>query len=135
VDPDHERPFPTASLSYNALAVDPSDSHRLVVSAGSIVFLSTDSGANWSPVLSQFTRGVWFDPVNPSNVFALGLTDLWRSGQQGANNWASVNHHRLAEVHGLAFMADRPATCSWRAATASLTASTAACHSSIATRA
>jgi len=79
-----------------SLLIDAKDPHRLYLSAwrrdtpaetaGGGIYLSTDAGATWKPVLTrdQHVHELTFDPRNPSILYACGFeSSAWRSEDRG----------------------------------------------------
>jgi hypothetical protein len=88
--------LPPGTNGPNGLAVDPEDPRRLYLAAwgvlrvggdtGGGIFLSTDAGRSWRPVLSdaQHVYDVTIDPRNPSLLYACGFDrGVWRSVDRG----------------------------------------------------
>ncbi len=86
----------------NGLVIDPADPNRLYLAAWSRpegekavdggVFLSTDAGKTWRPVLAkdQHVYDVTIDDRNPNLVYACGFeSSVWRSEDRG-ENWTRI---------------------------------------------
>jgi photosystem II stability/assembly factor-like uncharacterized protein len=77
--------LPEGTNGPNGLAVDPKDVKRLYLAAwgratpggdtGGGIFLSTDGGASWKPVLTEYQHvyDVTIDPRDPSRLYASGF--------------------------------------------------------------
>ncbi len=94
--------LPTGTNGPNGLTVDPADPRRLYLSAwgvthpdgdtGGGVFLSTDAGASWRPVLAeaQHVYDVSVDPRDPSRLYACGFDQAaFRSVDRG-QSWQRI---------------------------------------------
>jgi len=91
-----------------SLEVDPRDPRRLYLGAwarhtdnqttvGGGVFLSTDGGAAWRPVLAQdqYIHDVTVDPRDPNLVYACGFdSSAWRSSDRG-RSWQRIKGYNF----------------------------------------
>jgi hypothetical protein len=95
----------------NGLAVDPRDPKRLYLAAwrrntakpkdGGGIFLSTDAGATWRPVLEkdQHVYDVTIDPRDPDTLYACGFeSSAWRSRDRG-KTWARIRGYNFKWGH------------------------------------
>lgn len=95
----------------NGLAIDPDDPDRLYLAAWSRpegdkavdggVFLSTDRGKTWRPVLSkdQHVYDVTIDGRNPTVLYACGFeSSVWRSEDRG-ENWTRIKGYNFKWGH------------------------------------
>jgi photosystem II stability/assembly factor-like uncharacterized protein len=86
----------------NGLAIDPKDPARLYLAAwgrstregaaGGGIYLSTNSGTSWRPVLTedQHVYDVTIDPADPRVLYASGFEQAaWRSSDRGLT-WARI---------------------------------------------
>ncbi len=93
------------------LTLDPRDNRRMYLAAwgqgrsdvdvGGGVFLSTDAGATWRPLLqqSQHVYDVTVDPKNPKVIYACGFdAAVWRSGDGGAT-WQRLRGYNFKWGH------------------------------------
>lgn len=93
------------------LAIDPNDPDRLYLSTwarpvaghseGGGVFVSTDAGASWRPVLTmdQHVYDVTLDPRDPSIVYACGFeSSAWRSADRG-ETWTRLRGYNFKWGH------------------------------------
>jgi photosystem II stability/assembly factor-like uncharacterized protein len=94
--------LPTGTNGPNGLTVDPADPRRLYLSAwgvmgpggdtGGGIFVSTDAGASWRPVLTeaQHVYDVTVDPRDPKVLYACGFDQAaFRSTDRG-ETWARI---------------------------------------------
>jgi hypothetical protein len=94
--------LPPGTNGPNALTVDPEDPKRLYLSAwgvthpdgdtGGGIFLSTDAGGTWRPVLTeaQHVYDVSVDPRDPKVLYACGFDQAaFRSADRGLT-WTRV---------------------------------------------
>ena len=100
-------PMPEGVNGPTSLVVDPQDPKRLYLSAwrrntsapaaGGGVYLSTDAGATWRPVLirDQHVHEVTVDRRNPSVVYACGFeSSAWRSQDRG-EHWKRISGYNF----------------------------------------
>jgi len=104
-------PLPKGVNGPNGLAIDPRDAKRLYLAAwgrsapeGAVdggIFLSTDAGASWRPVLDrdQHVYDVTIDPRNPKLVYASGFeSSAWRSEDRGLT-WKRIGGYNFKWGH------------------------------------
>ena len=89
-------------------AVDPKTPSRVFSATGGALYLSTDSGANWSTALAGDVKFLIFDPINPSILYALGSFAFY-SSTNGGVNWTRSNRPS-AFATGLVIDPKNPAT-------------------------
>jgi photosystem II stability/assembly factor-like uncharacterized protein len=95
----------------NGLALDPRDNRRMVLAAwgqeranvdtGGGVYLSTDAGATWKPVLtrSQHVYDVTIDPRSPDTLYATGFdAAAYRSTDAGLH-WSRIRGYNFKWGH------------------------------------
>ena len=93
------------------LTLDPRDNRRMYLAAwgqgrsdvdvGGGVFLTTDAGGTWKPILqqSQHVYDVTVDPKNPQVIYACGFdAAAWRSGDGGAT-WERIRGYNFKWGH------------------------------------
>ncbi len=85
-----DRGLETWSSVY-ALAVDPDDSTRVLAATSSGIFLSLDSGRNWSATSPSLIRALVFDPRNPSVVYAGSDREGVLRSPDGGLHWSPFN--------------------------------------------
>jgi hypothetical protein len=95
-------PMPKGTNGPNAITIDPRDPNRLYLSAWAVatpggdsgggVFVSTDGGLDWRPVLTeaQHVYDVTIDPRNPDVMYACGFDQgVYRSADRG-ETWRRI---------------------------------------------
>ena len=93
------------------LAIDPNDPDRLYLSTwarpvgghsqGGGIFVSSDAGASWRPVLTadQHVYDVTLDPRDPSILYACGFeSNAWRSADRG-ETWTRLRGYNFKWGH------------------------------------
>ena len=103
--------LPTGVNGPNGLAIDARDSKRLYLAAwrrdtanpkdGGGIFLSTDGGASWRPVLDkdQHVYDVTVDPRDPDVLYACGFeSSAWRSNDRG-ETWTRIRGYNFKWGH------------------------------------
>ena len=73
------------------LAIDPSNPNIIYTAGPGGVFKSTDGGNNFTAINNGispvFARAIAIDPVTPTTVYALSLTNLFFKSTDGGANW------------------------------------------------
>ena len=103
--------LPTNCNGPNGLAIDPADPNRLYLAAwgrtippgavGGGIFLSTDAGKSWNPVLAkdQYIYDVTIDPLDPQTLYACGFqSSVWKSKDRG-ETWRRLQGYNFKWGH------------------------------------
>ena len=103
--------LPSGTNGPNGLAIDPDDPRRLYLAAwgrragteasGGGIFLSTDAGETWRPVLDkdQHIYDVTIDPRDPLLMYASGFeSSAWRSADRG-ETWRRIRGYNFKWGH------------------------------------
>jgi photosystem II stability/assembly factor-like uncharacterized protein len=103
--------LPEGTNAPNGLALDPRDNRRMYLAAwgqgrpdtdtGGGVFLSTDGGAKWRPVLqrSQHVYDVTVDPRNPDTVYACGFDAAAYRSTDAGQHWSRIRGYNFKWGH------------------------------------
>jgi photosystem II stability/assembly factor-like uncharacterized protein len=103
--------LPDGTNAPNGLALDPRDNRRMYLAAwgqgrpdtdtGGGVFLSTDGGAKWRPVLqrSQHVYDVTVDPRNPDTLYACGFDAAAYRSTDAGQHWSRIRGYNFKWGH------------------------------------
>ena len=103
--------LPEGTNAPNGLALDPRDNRRMYLAAwgqerpdvdtGGGVFLSTDGGATWKPVLqeTQHVYDVTVDPRNPNTLYACGFDAAAYRSIDGGAHWTRIRGYNFKWGH------------------------------------
>jgi uncharacterized repeat protein (TIGR01451 family) len=100
--------FSTAGPDVYALAADPKDSTRLIMSRNGRSGVSTNSGANWTQGGSVQARFIAIDPVNGQIAYAATATSGVRKTIDGGLTWNSSSNGLPAAIAHIAIDPTNP---------------------------
>ncbi|HEV2835252.1 MAG TPA: SBBP repeat-containing protein, partial [Pyrinomonadaceae bacterium] len=105
-------------LFVNKLAIDPSNTNIIYAATNSGMFKSTDAGNTFAAINNginpTFARIVTVDPITPTTVYALSVSNLFFKSTDGGANWTpsfvGVINITINEVTGLVIDPTTPTT-------------------------
>ena len=85
-------------IQVHDIVIKPGDPNRILVATAQALFVTSNGGVTWTPMLSGPCQAVAFDPVTPSNVVAVGFDGQVERSIDSGDTWPQALRGPLAHV-------------------------------------
>jgi uncharacterized repeat protein (TIGR01451 family) len=96
-------------IQVHDIVVKPGDPNRILVATAQALFVTSNGGVTWTPMLNGPCQAVAFDPVTPSNVVAVGFDGQVERSIDSGDTWPLALRGPLAHVMLAPALATGPA--------------------------